>query len=114
MKALVHVTLKPDVLDPQGKAIRSACGQLGYAAVESVRQGKLFEIELDARSPRPRRAGCSRSSRASCSRIPVIEDYAILSNREPRAIPRLRAIRRRGSSVSGSKSRPVICSNASM
>ena len=69
MKALVQVTLKSDVLDPQGKAIRSACGQLGYAAIESVRQGKLFEIELVGEERRPRRAACSRSSRASCSRI---------------------------------------------
>ena len=49
MKALVYVTLKPDVLDPQGEAIRKACRSLGYAAVGSVRQGKLFEIELEAR-----------------------------------------------------------------
>ena len=70
MKALVQVTLKPDVLDPQGKAIRSACAQLGYQAIESVRQGKLFEIELAAGVARPRRAACSRSSRASCSRTP--------------------------------------------
>ena len=43
MKALVHVTLKPDVLDLQGKAIQHACGSLGYDAVAEVRQGKLFE-----------------------------------------------------------------------
>jgi phosphoribosylformylglycinamidine synthase len=48
VKALVYVTLKPDVLDPQGEAIRKACGTLGYGAVRAVRQGKLFEIELDA------------------------------------------------------------------
>ena len=48
MKALVYVTLKPDVLDPQGEAIRKACRTLGYGAVASVRQGKLFEIELEA------------------------------------------------------------------
>jgi phosphoribosylformylglycinamidine synthase len=46
----VYVTLKPDVLDPQGEAIRKACQSLGYGAVGAVRQGKLFEIELDARS----------------------------------------------------------------
>ena len=51
MKALVYVTLKPDVLDPQGEAIRKACGTLGHSAVRSVRQGKLFEIELDASDP---------------------------------------------------------------
>ena len=48
VKALVYVTLKPDVLDPQGEAIRKACRTLGYDRVGSVRQGKLFEIELDA------------------------------------------------------------------
>ena len=48
MKALVHVTLKPDVLDPQGKAIQKASVSLGHAGVSSVRQGKMFEIELDA------------------------------------------------------------------
>ena len=46
MKALIHVTLKPDVLDPQGKAIRNACASLGYVGIEEVRQGKLFEIRL--------------------------------------------------------------------
>jgi phosphoribosylformylglycinamidine synthase len=50
VKALVYVTLKPDVLDPQGEAIRKATQTLGYGAVRSVRQGKLFEIELDAAS----------------------------------------------------------------
>ena len=40
MKALVYVTLKPDVLDPQGKAIVRASGQLGYAAVKSVRRSE--------------------------------------------------------------------------
>ncbi len=47
MKALVHVMLKPEVLDPQGKAIANACVSLGYDAVRGVRQGKLFEINLD-------------------------------------------------------------------
>ncbi len=47
MKALVHVKLKPEVLDPQGKAIAHACASLGYDAVRGVRQGKLFEIDLD-------------------------------------------------------------------
>ena len=63
MKALVKVTTKPDVLDPQGKAIRSACVQLGYGAIESVRQGKLFEITLSAKpsfSHSGRRVSASR------------------------------------------------------
>ena len=51
VKALVYVTLKPDVLDPQGEAIRKACRDARLRrASRSVRQGKLFEIELDAAS----------------------------------------------------------------
>jgi phosphoribosylformylglycinamidine synthase len=48
VKARVTVSLKPDVLDPQGQAIQKACASLGHAAIRSVRQGKVFEIELDA------------------------------------------------------------------
>jgi phosphoribosylformylglycinamidine synthase len=51
MKARIHVTLKPSVLDPQGQAIQRACGALGYAGIRGVRQGKLFEIELDEADP---------------------------------------------------------------
>ena len=48
MKAIITVTLKPDVLDPQGQAIQKVCASLGHEAIRSVRQGKVFEIELDA------------------------------------------------------------------
>ena len=77
MKALVQVTLKADVLDPQGKAIRSACGQLGYSAVESVRQGKLFEIALAAKSESEARRLLEELAGKLLAN-PVIEDYAIL------------------------------------
>ena len=54
MKARIFVTLKNGVLDPQGQAIQGALGALGFEGVNSVRQGKVFEIELadsdDARS----------------------------------------------------------------
>ena len=46
MKAIVHVTLKQGVLDPQGKAIQHALKALGFSGVEEVRQGKLIELEL--------------------------------------------------------------------
>jgi phosphoribosylformylglycinamidine synthase PurS subunit len=46
MKARVIVTLKPGVLDPQGKAIEGALQSLGVSGVASVRQGKIFEIEI--------------------------------------------------------------------
>ena len=46
MKARVHVMLKEGVLDPQGEAVRHALGQLGFEGVESVRQGKVIELDL--------------------------------------------------------------------
>ena len=47
MKARVTVTLKTGVLDPQGKAIEGALKSLGIAGVASVRQGKVFDIEIE-------------------------------------------------------------------
>ena len=47
MKARVHVTLKPGVLDPRGKAIHHALRQLDFDGVTGVRTGKLIELELD-------------------------------------------------------------------
>ncbi len=48
MKAKVHVTLKPGVLDPQGKAVLSSLHSLGYDEVGGVRIGKYMEVALDA------------------------------------------------------------------
>ncbi len=82
MKALVHVTLKPDVLDPQGKAIQSASVSLGYEAIQSVRQGKLFELELDACDV----AAAQELLAELCKKLlsnPVIEDFEIVSVEEP-------------------------------
>ncbi len=76
MRAIVHVTLKPDVLDPQGKAIQRACGSLGYDGVRSVRQGKVFEVELDAADETRARALLAEL----CQKLlanPVIETYSI-------------------------------------
>ena len=46
MKLKVHVTLKPGVLDPQGRAIHHALGSLGFGAVEDVRVGRLIEMQV--------------------------------------------------------------------
>ena len=46
MKARVTITLKPGVLDPQGRAIRNALAGLGFAGVDGVRQGKVIELDL--------------------------------------------------------------------
>ena len=47
MKARIFVTLKSGVLDPQGQAIQGALAALGFDGVSSVRQGKVFDIEID-------------------------------------------------------------------
>jgi phosphoribosylformylglycinamidine synthase len=76
MKALVVVTPKPEVLDPQGKAIQRASASLGYDAIRSVRQGKVFEIELDAGDP----ARARELVEELCEKLlanPVIERYEI-------------------------------------
>ena len=78
MRALVHVTLKPEVLDPQGKAIQRATQSLGHAAVKSVRQGKVFELELEEEDEGRARALLIEL----CEKLlanPVIEEYRILS-----------------------------------
>ena len=46
MKIRIHVTLKPGVLDPQGRAIQHALGSLGFAGVNDVRAGKLLELDV--------------------------------------------------------------------
>ena len=48
MKARVVVTLKAGILDPQGKAIEHALSSLGIGGIASVRQGKVFDVQLDA------------------------------------------------------------------
>lgn len=72
--ALVQVTLKPAVNDPQGLAIRGGLHQLGFSAVGSVRAGKFFQIQLDA----PTRAAAEQLVDTMCRQLlanPVIEDY---------------------------------------
>ena len=46
-RVVVDVMLKPEILDPQGKAIQGALGRMGFAGVSAVRQGKRFEVEVD-------------------------------------------------------------------
>jgi len=76
MKARIVVTLKPGVLEPQGKAIEGALAALGIAGVESVRQGKVFEIELAETD----RIAAEASLRDMCEKLlanTVIEDYRV-------------------------------------
>jgi phosphoribosylformylglycinamidine synthase len=76
VQARVHVTLKPGVLDPQGKAIEHALQALGFAGVGGVRQGKVIELTLDEDDP----AKARESVEAMCRQLlanTVIENYAI-------------------------------------
>ena len=77
MKANVYVTLKPSVLDPQGKAIQHSVELLGMKNIADIRQGKFFEIALDE-------AVLENEAKESAEKIakdvlanPVIEDYKV-------------------------------------
>jgi phosphoribosylformylglycinamidine synthase subunit PurS len=76
MKARVFVTLKPSVFDPQGKTIADALHSLGYGAVEDVRQGKYFELDLNAASPDAARDLAAEVADKLLAN-PVIESYRI-------------------------------------
>ncbi len=76
LKARVHITLKPGVLDPQGNAIGNALKSLGFEGVGEVRQGKVIEIEIADGD----REAAHRTVDAMCTRLlanTVIETYAI-------------------------------------
>lgn len=76
MRARVIVTLKTGVLDPQGKAIEGALRSLGLSGFESVRQGKLFDVELGATHPAKARAALTDACEQLLANT-VIEDYSI-------------------------------------
>jgi phosphoribosylformylglycinamidine synthase len=76
MRALVFVTLKPSVFDPQGTTVAEALHTLGYASVKDVRQGKYFELDIDAASPDEARRLASDAAAKLLSN-PVIESYRI-------------------------------------
>jgi phosphoribosylformylglycinamidine synthase PurS subunit len=76
MKARVVVTLKNGVLDPQGKAIEGALSSLDIGGIESVRQGKVFDIEIEADTA----DAAEEALKVACERLlanTVIENYAI-------------------------------------
>ena len=77
MKAKVYVTLKPSVLDPQGKAIKHSVELLGFNGVSDIRQGKYFEISLD-------QSVTEANAREQATRLahdvlsnPIIEDFRV-------------------------------------
>ncbi len=77
MKALVYVTLKPGVLDPQGKAIHHSVESLGYKNIADIRQGKYFEISLDPSITASEADASIRQIAKDILANPVIEDYRV-------------------------------------
>ena len=75
-KVIVEVMLKPEILDPQGKAVAAALPRLGFTFATSVRQGKRFEIEMEG-EPTP--AQLEEISRAAHTLLanPVIETFFV-------------------------------------
>ena len=76
IKARVTVTLKNGVLDPQGKAIEHALDGLGFAGVGQVRQGKVFDVEIDSAD----KAKAEADLKSMCEKLlanTVIENYSI-------------------------------------
>lgn len=76
MRAQVHITLKSGVLDPQGEAVRHALGSLGFDEVQSARQGKVIELEIDATNPETARSRVEEMCEQLLANT-VIENYEI-------------------------------------
>ena len=76
MRARVFVTLKPSVFDPQGRTIAEALHSMGYSGIGDVRQGKYFELDVDASSAEQARTLVAEVADRLLAN-PVIESYRI-------------------------------------
>ena len=79
MKVRIHVSLKPGVLDPQGRAVHHALEGLGFTGIEDVRIGRLIELEVAEGTPDEALEDMCRKLLAN----QVIENYRIEKQREP-------------------------------
>ena len=77
MKISVIITLKKDVLDPQGKVIHQALDGMGFNDVEEVRQGKYFEINTKETNPKKAKDKVEEMCKKLLANL-VIEDYKII------------------------------------
>ena len=75
-RVVVDVMLKPEILDPQGKAVHGALPRLGFTGVTDVRQGKRFELEVDGDLTEERLAEVRQMAETLLSN-PVIEDFTV-------------------------------------
>ena len=76
MKARVHIMLKTGVLDPQGEAVRHALGSMGFEGVDSVRQGKVIELDLAETDAEKAKTEVNRMCEALLANT-VIERYEV-------------------------------------
>ena len=76
MKVQVHTTLKEGVLDPQGKAVEAALNNLGFSGINKIRQGKLFDIDLDTDSKEEAEKLTTEICKVLLANM-VIEDYSV-------------------------------------
>jgi len=76
MRARVFVTLKPSIFDPQGTTVAEALHTLGFGAVKDVRQGKYFELDIDAATAEDARRLAAEAADKLLAN-PVIESYRI-------------------------------------
>jgi phosphoribosylformylglycinamidine synthase subunit PurS len=81
-RVVVDVMLKPEILDPQGKAVHGALQRLGVPGVADVRQGKRFEIEIEGALTDDRMSQVHSVAESLLSN-PVIEDYTVHVDPEP-------------------------------
>jgi phosphoribosylformylglycinamidine synthase len=77
MKVQVIITLKKNVLDPQGKVIQQTLGGMGFNNISEVRQGKFFEIEIDEKDQKKAKEKVEDLSKKLLTNL-VIEDYKII------------------------------------
>jgi phosphoribosylformylglycinamidine synthase len=77
MKARIYVTLKPGVLDPQGKAIHHSLEGIGYTNISDIRQGKYFEVDLSEGIGEAAARETAEKMAADVLANPVIEDYEV-------------------------------------
>ena len=76
MLAKIHITLKKDVLDPQGKVIANSLSDLGFEGIQSVRQGKYIEIILDGDNKDAAASKLNQMCEKLLANL-VIEDYSV-------------------------------------
>ena len=79
MKVAAIVTLKKDVLDPQGKVVHQALNGMGFNNVKEVRQGKYFEIEIDEKDKKKAEEKAEDMCKKLLANL-VIEDYKIIGS----------------------------------